>query len=64
MHDFFFFWSLPIALNKKDTDRYRQSDTISDFKSFQMHLTGSIVPQWGFSTTKPKLVVHDFSVVE
>ena len=45
------------ALEQSDADHYRQSDIISDFKSFQMFLARSIALQCGLSAGKLKLVV-------
>ena len=42
---------------QKDADLYHQSDIISDFNSFQMFLTSSIVLHCGFSAFKLKVVM-------
>lgn len=54
--DMIFFWTSPIAWNK----RYSQSDVISDFRSTWMCLTGSIALQCGLSGGKLK-ICHYFS---
>ena len=54
--DVIFFWTSPIAWNK----RYSQSDVISDFRSTWMCLTGSIALQCGLSGGKLK-ICHYFS---